>query len=60
LEFGTSLTAFTSVPIPITKALRTVAISTIVENAIGVSATWSASSGSNEIITYALTASILT
>jgi len=60
LEFGTSLTAFSSVPIPITKALRTVAISTIVENAIGVSATWSASNAANEIITYAITASILT
>jgi len=59
LNFGTSLTAFNNVPIPITQALRTLAINTTVENAIGVSGTWSASNAANSLTTYNLTASIL-
>lgn len=49
VEYGTSLTAFTSAPIPITQALRTVTINTTVNNAVGVCGTWSASSASNSI-----------
>lgn len=59
LEIGTSLTALTSVSIPITLALRTVAINTTVANAIGVCATFSASSASNNVRVYQLTASLL-
>lgn len=46
---GTSLTAISTVPIPITQALRTVAIDTTIERAIGVSAAFSASSASNQV-----------
>ena len=49
LCLGTSLTAFTTVPIPITQALRTVAIDTTIDRAIGVSAAFSASSASNQV-----------
>jgi len=54
LFFGTSLTAFSIVPIPITQALRTVAVNTTVENAVGVSGTWSASNAANSITTYVI------
>lgn len=46
---GTSLTATSTFPIPITQALRTVTIDTTIERAFGVSATWGTSSGSNSI-----------
>jgi hypothetical protein len=59
IEFGTSLTALTSFPIPITLALRTVTFNTTIANAIGVCATYSASSISNAVRTYAITASLL-
>lgn len=59
LELGTSLTAFSDVPIPITAALRTVAIDTTTDRAIGVSGTWGASSASNQIITYSISVLIL-
>jgi hypothetical protein len=59
LELGTSLSAVTTTTIPITLALRTVAINTSVANAIGVCATFSASSASNNVRTYQLTASLL-
>jgi len=50
LYLGSSLIAFNApVPIPITQALRTVAIDTTIERAIGVSAAFSASSGSNQV-----------
>ena len=52
VEQGTSLTARTTVPIPITLALRTVAINTTISNGVGVVATWSASSASNSIKVY--------
>jgi hypothetical protein len=58
LEFGTSLIAFSDFPIPITAALRTVAIDTTTDRAIGVSGTWGASSASNQIITYNITVQI--
>lgn len=47
LKLGTSLTAWTSTPMPITQALRTVTWDTTIARAIGVSCTWSASSASN-------------
>lgn len=59
LELGTSLTAISTVPIPITLALRTVTLNTTVSNAIGVCATWNASSGSNNVRTYQVTAQLL-
>jgi hypothetical protein len=50
LYLGTALTTFGSpAPIPITQALRTVAIDTTIERAIGVSAAFSASSASNQV-----------
>ncbi len=50
LEYGTSLTAITLVPIPITQALRTITWDTTIPRAVGVCGTWSASSGSNTIL----------
>lgn len=52
IEFGTSLIAFASTPIPITAALRTVAVNTTVENRIGVSWTWGTSGAGNNVQTY--------
>lgn len=51
VEFGTSLTATTTAPIPITQALRTITWDTTIARAIGVCGTWSASSGSNLVKT---------
>jgi hypothetical protein len=57
---GTSLTATSTFPIPITQALRTVSsFDTTIERAIGVSATWGTSNASNSITTYALTVMII-
>lgn len=50
LRQGTSLTAFSVFPIPITQALRTVSsFDTTIERAVGVSYTFSASSSSNTV-----------
>lgn len=50
VQLGSSLTAFNAeVPFPVSQALRTVTIDTTIERAIGISATWSASSASNNI-----------
>jgi hypothetical protein len=59
LEIGTSLTALTTVSIPTTLALRTVAINTAVANAIGVCATFSASAAANNVRVYNLSALLL-
>lgn len=59
LKLGTSLTAWTSTPIPITQALRTFTWDTTVAKAIGVSGTWSASSASNTIKVNNLTVILL-
>jgi hypothetical protein len=59
LELGTSLIAETSTPIPITAALRTVAVDFSTDRAIGVSATWGASSASNQVMTYDISVLIL-
>jgi hypothetical protein len=50
LLLGTALATFAQpVPIPITAALRTVAVDTTIERAVGVSAAYSASSVSNAV-----------
>jgi hypothetical protein len=49
VEAGTSLTAFTSSAIPTTQALRTLTFNQTVANAVGVCATFSASSASNTV-----------
>jgi hypothetical protein len=54
VELGTSLTAFSTQPIPSTAALRTVTWDTTLARAIGICATWGASSASNSIKTYNL------
>lgn len=56
LAFPTSLTALTVTALPATAAARQVAINTTIDNRIGVSGTWSASSISNQVITYAIDA----
>lgn len=51
LLLGSALITFNAeVPIPITAALRTVAIDTTIERAIGVSAAFSAPSASNQVV----------
>lgn len=58
LFLGTSLTAMTPSPLPITAGARVVAINTTVENRIGVSGSWGASNAGNQIITYSIDAEI--
>jgi hypothetical protein len=62
IQWGSSLTAWNAaVPIPQTAAARTTAatFNTTIENAIGVEATWGASSASNQITVNDLRVSIL-
>jgi hypothetical protein len=59
LEQGITLTTQSSFPMPITQALRTVAINTTIANAVGVSATYSASSASNGVTVYDITCMIM-
>lgn len=60
LYLASSLTAFnTPVPIPITAALRTVAIDTTIERAIGVAAAFSVSNVANQVQVDDLRAMIL-
>lgn len=61
VQFGSSLTAFNAeAPIPVSQALRTVSgFDTTVERAVGVSATWGASSASNSITVNGVRALIL-
>jgi len=57
LEYGTSLTAVTTIPIPITLALRTVAtIDTTIQRGVGIVATWGTSNAANSIKVYNCTA----
>lgn len=49
LDLGTSLTAWTSVPMPTTQALRTITWDTTIARAIGVCATYGTSSSSNTV-----------
>ena len=57
-ELGT-LTALTATAIPITAALRTVTIDTTLARAVGVCATWSASSASNTVRVYNMTVQLM-
>lgn len=59
LEFGTSLTAFSSNAIPATLALRTIVWDTTIARAVGVCATYGTSSASNAIKTYACTVALM-
>lgn len=60
LSYGTSLTAMTTVPIPITAALRTVSsFDTTIARAVGVSATFGTSNAANEIKVYDLTVQLI-
>lgn len=52
LDYGSSLTAFTTTPIPSTLALRTIVWDTTIARSIGICATWGTSSASNNIRTY--------
>jgi hypothetical protein len=56
LILGTSLTAESVVPIPVTQALRTVSVDTTANRAIGAGAAWGTSSASNSITVYNLMA----
>ena len=56
LILGTSLTAVSLNPIPITQSLRTVTVDTTANRAVGVGAAWGTSSSSNNIICYHLSA----
>lgn len=56
VELGSSLVAYTTLPIPSTLALRTVAIDTTIARGVGIVATWGASSASNSIKVYQCTA----
>lgn len=49
LSLGTSLTAMSITPVPISAALRTTTIDTSIEKIIGVAAAWSASAAGNSI-----------
>jgi hypothetical protein len=60
LRQGTSLTAYSVFPIPITEALRAVASwDTTIERAVGVSATWGTSNAANSFRVDTFTALIL-
>jgi hypothetical protein len=54
VKLGTSLTAYSLVPQPITQALRTVTVDTTANRAVGVGAAWGTSSASNSITCYNL------
>lgn len=58
-EAGTSLTALSDFAMPATQALRTVTFNTTVANAIGICATFSASSASNTVKVNNLLVSLL-
>lgn len=59
LELGTSLTAFSDVPIPTTLALRTIVWDTTIARAIGVCATYGTSNAANTVKTYNHSVSLL-
>lgn len=52
LEYETSVTARVSVPIPITNALRTIAVDTTIARGVGAVATFSASNAANQFRVY--------
>lgn len=50
LDFGTSLTAITANPLPVTAAARSVSIDTTIKALFGVGAVWSVSNVANQVI----------
>lgn len=56
LILGTSLTAVSLNPLPVTQALRTVTVDTTQNRAVGAGAAWGTSSASNSITVYNLMA----
>jgi hypothetical protein len=54
LDLGTTISADTISILPITAAARVVAINTTIDNRVGVSGSFGASSASNQIITYSI------
>jgi hypothetical protein len=60
LQYGTSLTVLTSLEIPATLALRTIVWDTTINRAVGVCATWSVSSASNNVRVYTHYGTIIT
>lgn len=59
LDFGTSLTAFAQSAMPVSQALRTFTWDTTIPRAIGVCATYGASSASNQVKTNLLNVALL-
>jgi hypothetical protein len=59
LDFGTSLTAWTGSPIPITQALRTVTIDTLTQKEVGVGAAFGTSNAANTVKVNGFTALLL-
>ena len=58
VELGGSLTTFTTMPIPSTLALRTVAIDTTIARGVGIVATWGTSNVANSIKVYNVLAAL--
>jgi hypothetical protein len=56
INLGTSLTAYSLIPMPTTQALRTVTADTTANRALGAGAAWGTSSASNTITVYNLMA----
>jgi hypothetical protein len=56
INLGTSLTAYSLIPMPTTQAARTVTVDTTANRAVGVGAAWGTSSASNSITVYTLSA----
>ncbi len=56
INLGTSLTAYSLIPMPTTQAARTVTVDTTANRAVGVGAAWGTSSASNSITCYQLSA----
>jgi hypothetical protein len=59
LMMGTSLTAQSTLPMPITQGARTVTVDTTANRAVGVGAQWGTSSASNSITVYNLSALVV-
>lgn len=59
LDLGTSLTAMSTTPMPVTDAARTVAIDTTINKELGVGAAYSASSASNTVTVLDLRAMLI-
>jgi hypothetical protein len=56
IYLGTSLTAYSTIPMPTTQAARSVTVDTTANRAVGAGAAWGTSSASNSITVYNLSA----